>query len=227
MKKFLVLVLMICLVLAMPIANSSLVSVSAAQDKNTVILVEAAKQEKDKKEIKINVNVKENSGIHSMVLGIDYNNTALSLTNVEYGSALASLDEKIASATYDTYPYKISFVGPSDYNDYSTGKLMTLTFKVKEGAVDGDYTIKLSYEKDKDIVYVEGNAFPTKNIITNSVKITLKGSEVEKISTEKLGDNNLTLTWGLIGGAIGIVVIAAVVTVIVIQRKKGKWVKLW
>lgn len=228
MKKIMVMVLMICMLLAVPFATSSVLSVDAAESKNTVILLEGAKQ--NEKEITVDVNVKENSGVFSMYLEIQYDETVMELTKVDRGTALESLTPDWTgdlSVANSEGKLKITGVGTEPINDYSTGKLMTLTFKVKDNAEDGSYSIKLAYEKNKDVTYLQGNKFPTKNIITNGVKITLKGSVVDQVVTEDINGNNSTLKWALIGTGIGIVVIGAVVAAVVVtKKKKGKWVKL-
>ena len=109
---------------------------------------------------------------------------------------------------------------------------MTLTFKVKDNSIDGDYQIKLDYEKNKDIMYLKDNKyplndeFPTKNIVTNSVKVSLKGSQIKEVVTEKQETEDRTMMWVAIGVSGAAVVGAGIVIGVIVAKKKGKWVKL-
>lgn len=223
MKKILGMVLMICLLLVVPFANNASLSSVYAADKNTVIILEGAKQ--SEKQVTVDVTVKENSGIYSMLLGIEYDNTVMTLTNVEHGTALQSL-EPLASGSYSVYPYKVTYLGTNDENDYSTGKLMTLTFTIKENVPDGKYLVKLAYEKNKDVTYLQNKDFPTKNLVVNDVEVTLLENKVENVTTVE-NNNSATIMWILVGVSIGLVIIAIVTTVVILRKKKGKWVKLW
>lgn len=225
MKRTYILLLTICLVFA---TLSAAAPVAHAAENSTVILFEGREQSGG--EIKINVNVRENGGVYSMLLTLDYDRSALTLTDIGYGAAFSSL-KPLASGSYDTSPYRISYLGTNKQNDTSVGEMMTLTFKVKENAPDGDYTVKFIYERNKDVTYLKDGELQTKNLVVHGAKITLKNSTVSDIgtvpddSTETPDKNN-----GIaIAVAVACVVAAAGVTVAVVltvRKKKKKWVKV-
>ena len=227
MKKFLGIMLMLCLLVVFPLATSSIPSVDAAS-KNTVILLQGTEQSDE--EVKVDVEVKENTGILAMRLEIEFDKNVLELISVDGGTALSSLgviwtgDLSLANSSGKLI---IHGEGTGDpVNDYTTGKLMTLKFKVKKNVPDGNYSINLTYEKNKDIVYLSGKEFPTKNIVTNSVKVTLKESQIEKVETTEQEGEDKTAMWIAIGVSAAAVVGAGIGVGIVVAKKKGKWVKL-
>ncbi len=224
MKKLIVILLAICCIF--PIASATALTAYAAGD-NTIILFECA--EKTENTVKIDVNLRENSGLYSMLLTLKYDRNALILTDVAYGSALSSLDP-LSSGDYSTTPYKISYMGTERENDTSIGKMMTLTFAVNGNAKDGEYLVTFGYTKDQDVTYLKDGKIQTKNLIIDGAKITLVGNEIENIQTEQNDEvpgepKNDAIGW-IIGGSVFGVASISVLVVLIIRKRKGKWVKL-
>lgn len=233
MKKFLGIMLMLCLLVVFPLATSSISSVDAAS-KNTVVLLQGAEQSAS--EIKVDVEVKENTGVSSFLLGIEFDKNILELVNVSGGDGFKTLepiwtDKENQNGQFPTANGNGKLLvyggGTGEFiNDYTTGKLATLTFKVKDNAPDGDYSINLTYTKNHDFEYRHDGEIKTKNIITNSVKLTLKESQIEKVETTKQEGEDQTAMWIAIGVSGAAVVGAGIAIGIVVAKKKGKWVKL-
>ncbi len=224
MKKLIVALLSMCCIFS--VASVSNLTAYAAGN-NTVILFEGA--EKNENTVKIDVNVRENTGIYSMLLTLNYDREALVLTDVAYGSALASLNP-VSSGKYDTNPYKISYVGAAKENDTSIGKMMTLTFTVNDNAADGEYLVTFGYEKNRDVLYLKNGQIQTKNLIIDGAKITLAGNAIEDVQTVQNNGTtdepkNNAIGW-IIGGSILGVAIISVSVVLIIRKRKRKWVKL-
>ena len=233
MKKLIVLLLAISCgfsLLTVPAA------VAFAAGDSTVIVFDGEKQGD---EVLIRVNVRENSGIYSMLLTLEYDRAVLELTNLRFGNALSSL-EPMASGDYSVDPYKISYLGTGEANDTSTGRMLTLTFAVREGAPDGDYAVTFGYEKNKDVILLKGGRQQTKNLVIEGAKVTLSGGDVESITileadTDTQEDtgyeepkNNSSLGW-IIGGSVGGALLlsgAAVLVVWLVKKRKGKWIKV-
>lgn len=223
MKKITILLMTIC---CMFIGVFSSTVTAFATGNNTVIVFEGAKQEENK--VSIDVNVKENSGVYSMLLTLDYDRAALTLCNISYGEALSSL-EPLASENYSVNPYKISYLGKEKSNDSSTGKMMTITFIVNEKAKDGEYSVTFGYTKNKDITYLSEGEIQTKNLVVSGAKVTLKNSGVESVVTEANSEKNNDG-----GGTIPIIVAASVATlslvslivVLILRKKKRTWTKI-
>lgn len=178
MKKITIVLMTICCML---IGVFSPTVTAFAAGNNTVIVFEGAKQEQNK--VTIDVNVRENSGVYSMLLTLDYDTSALTLSGLTYGDALSSLDP-LSSGDYSVTPYKISYMGKENSNDVSIGKMMTLTFTVNENTADGEYFITFVYTKNRDVTYLSDGEIATKNLVISGAKITLKNSGVEDVITE-------------------------------------------
>ncbi len=173
MKKLITVLFAICLLFSM--ASAASLHIFAAEE-NTVIMFDVAEQ--TDRIIKMDVNIKENTGVYSMLLTLDYDASVMTLTSLEYGEALQTLDT-VSSGSYDTVPYRISYLGINDQNDTSTGRMMTLTFTVADAVPDCESTVTFKYEKNRDVEYLKDGAMQTKNIIVVGTKITLKNNEIE------------------------------------------------
>ena len=83
------------------------------------------------------VKVEKNDGINILSFRVEYDQEALELVGRTKGAALASLsqgDNFDDEETPYVYPYRAIYTGTLK-NDKSTGVLLTLRFRVKEGAV--------------------------------------------------------------------------------------------
>lgn len=231
MKRIITFTLTICVMLA--IALASPLSVFAAEG-NTVLIMNGT-QVPDSRELEIVVSVKENSGVSSMLLSLEYDTSVFTLTGLTYGSAFASLSpvhtNTDTEAGYSAYPFKISYLG--EKNDTSTGTMMTLRFKIKDDAPDGSYNITLKYDRDKDVAYLDDGKILTKNLLIDGARITLENNSVSKIETypdsvaDPVPEKNDTVTIIIVSAAVALVTVCVVFLLILKKGKiKKKWIKL-
>ena len=182
MKKITYVCLTICMVLAMIFASP--LQIFAAGEGNTVLVMKG-KENVDNQEIEINVTVEENAGVNSMLLSLVYDTSVFTLTDLEYGPAFASLTpintNPETEEGYGIYPFKFSYLG--EENDTSTGHMMTLRFRIKDGAPDGAYTITLQHQRDRDVTYLDEDEILTKNLLIDSARIVLSENAVAEIET--------------------------------------------
>lgn len=223
MKRIFIFLLTVCLMI--PAFFVPTLTTAYAAGNNVVILFQGTEQTSG--EVKIDVNVRENSGVCAMSLTLDYDTSALVLTNIEYGAAFQSL-ERESSGDYSTSPYRIIYEGGQ--NDISTGKMMTLTFAVKDNTPDGEYTVTFGYEKNTDVTYLSGGEIKTKNLIIGAAKITLKNSGVENVTTDETPEpseepNGNAVGW-IIGGSVVGAGLITVIVILIVKKKKHKWIKV-
>lgn len=182
MKKIIYVFLTLCLVLTMVFASP--LQILAAEEGNTVLVMKG-RELVGTHEIEINVTVEENTGVNSMLLSLVYDTSVFTLTNLEYGPAFASLapinTNPETEEGYGIYPFKFSYLG--EENDISTGHMMTLRFRIKDGAPDGAYTITLQHQRDRDVTYLDEDEILTKNLLIDSAKIVLSENAVTEIET--------------------------------------------
>ena len=205
-----------------------------AANGNTVLVFRG--KEQTERELSVDVTVEENGGVCAMLLSLEYDTSALTLTGLTYGTAFSAL-EPIHTGTqgqegYGSYPFRISYLG--EQNDTSVGKMMTLHFRVKEDAPDGTYTVTFSYERDKDVAYLQDGALLSKNLLIDGARITLQGSEVLQIETissenettqDEQTKNNVWIP--LLTGGIAVAGVSVVAGLLLKKRKKEKkWIKL-
>ncbi len=97
--------------------------------------------------VDVTVRLNKNCGINAMDLTLDYDTKALTLTGLDEGSALKSLDLMTTNTAtekgYSITPFKFSYLN-ANQNDTSTGVMFTLHFSVKKGA-SGNTTVGLKY----------------------------------------------------------------------------------
>lgn len=233
MKKRIRFLMMLCLVLAMAFASPQ--RILAAEDGNTVLVLKGREPSADG-EIEIDVIVEENTGVCSMLLSLEYDTSVLTLTDLEYGSALSSLSPIHTNTNtedgYGIYPFRISYLGED--NDASTGTMMTLRFRVHDHAPEGSYLITFTYERDKAVSYLKDGQILTKNLLIDGAKITLSADQGVKIETypddqrQEIPVSKSTVIWA--AAAIGASTLAAGCIVLMTVRnkhnKQRKWTKI-
>lgn len=233
MKKLISILLILGTVLTMLFASP--LQILAAGEENTVLIMKG-RENVETHEIEIDVIVEENTGVCGMLLSLIYDTSVFTLTGLEYGDAFSSLSPIHTNTEtdegYGIYPFKITYLG--EENDTSTGKMMTLRFSVKDGAPDGDYTITLDHQRDKDVTYLSENEILTKNLLIDGAKITLSDNQVANIETITHSDvkndlvNQSDELWLpiLIGSLVLISGCSLLVSLLVKRNKAKKWKKI-
>ena len=233
MKKLILFFLTFCMVVTMVFASP--MQILAAGEGNTVLVMKG-KENSGTREIEIDVTVEENTGVCGMLLSLVYDTSVFTLTDLEYGTAFSSLlpihTNTETEEGYGIYPFKITYLG--EQNDISTGKMMTLRFRVKDDAPGGNYTITLKYERDQDVTYLKGNEILAKNLLIDGVKITLSENQVVNIDTvtnrkeESDVVNKINGLWlpVVIGGLVLIGSCFLFTSVLINRKKSKKWNKI-
>ena len=232
MKRIRGVILTLCVILIAVLASP--LQILAAQGK-TVVLMHS--KEAAGKELEIDVVVEENSGVSGMLLSLEYDTSALALIGMEYGPALSSLSPLHTNTDtpdgYAVYPFKLTYLG--EENDTSTGRMMTLRFRVKEDAADGVYTIALQHERDRDVTYLEDGEIRTKNLLIGDAKVTISEHEIVKIEDAlhtgaqdmDAGNARVIWPWILVGGTLTVGGAGVLLTTLLIKRsKRKKWTKI-
>ena len=200
----------------------------AISSDNAVIVMSGAIKENDG-EISVSANLIKNDGISAMDIELVYDDSALTLIGIDKGNTLASLaldpwhTNTETDKGYSIRPFKFNYSG--DKNDYSTGNLFTLLFKVKEDAKSGTYKISLRYERDKSVNYFENGDVKTRNLSVDSVEIKTQGSVPMKISTvsdTEDGSVNIPL---IVSGAVFAAASVTALTVFATHKRK-RWKKV-
>ncbi len=132
----------------------------------TVKSVETASNET----VEVKIMIDNNPGILGMQFSVNYDSTALTLTNAANGSAMSALLFTPPSRyrTGCTFLWEgVSVTG----DDISDGEVLTLTFEINEAASSGDYAIEITNS--------DGNAFDNDmnvvelNVINGIVRVTV------------------------------------------------------
>lgn len=196
-------------------------------NENAVIILSGNINEK--RELVIDANLTTNSGISGMTLELVYNKNVMTLTNVKFGTALASL-EPITTNTntelgYSITPFKINYLGKE--NDYSTGKLFTLIFELDDTIGDGNYRISLKYRKNLDVNYIDTNGeLKTKNLYIDNAEVEIKDNAVMQITSVRDSEEN-SKTWIVIlCVSVGVIAVGTIVTVVILLKKRRNWKRL-
>jgi len=197
-------------------------------------------------EVVFSVSLKENDGVSDLYLRVEYDTDALELVGRNFGKALSSLDptdnygdDEADRAAYEP-PYLVEYLDYSQKNVTETGYLFSLRFRVKEGAKNGNHSVKLvvrqvgyrTGDSSLDLIYNEQygarvdaedyNSLVTGGLVVAEKIVVVSGGEVDSVVTpdeEKDGANELMI--GLIVGGVMILVGAVVVAYIVYRRKNA------
>jgi len=211
----------ICILLVAILLCTAL-PVQAALAESTPVLLLSGKSEGD--EIVVTVTLRNNDGISTMLLNLEYDRERLTFIGYQEGEALPSLDI-VSSANNDVYPYVLTWSG--DDNDASDGKLLTLRFTVKENA-DGQAFVRFTYVRDRDVNYYEGGELKTRNLMTDTLRIDLASGEATAIVSDNAGavalpeekEKKTALVVGLTVGGTVVILLVVLVPWLVVRRKR-------
>ena len=181
---------------------------------------------KEGKKVEINANITKNSGISAMLLELVYDTQVMTLTGLESGDALSTLDLITTNTKtekgYSITPFKFSYLGKA--NDDGTGRLLKLNFALKDNIKDGKYEVSFRYNKNKDINYIDNDVVKTKNLTIDPVSIEIKGNEPLSIKTLKVGNGNLLLI--IAGSIVGVSALVLLSIFFVSLYRKRGWKKI-
>ncbi|MBQ6884761.1 MAG: hypothetical protein IJN56_03385 [Clostridia bacterium] len=135
-------------------------------------------------EIDVVVSLDSNPGITGASLWLDYDSTMFEI--VEFVDA--ALDGRsVECSETDNDPAIIRWIGYDD--SIATGTLVTITFRVKDDAVDGVYDITLSTNQDEvfdkdfdDVAY---------NLTNSSIKVSTRCPDDEHVWKQEVADEYL------------------------------------
>ena len=197
---------------------------------------------KEGNEVVAVVTVTENDGVVDLYLRVEYDEKALELVDREFGHALSSLGpvDNFEEGGYE-YPYRVTYNG-SVTNVDDTGRLLTLRFKVKDGAKDGAHSVKLVVrqvgyrmgdlsmepvynEKYGEPLLITADPASTKEggVVAAEKKVVLTDGNVKSITDadvpEETGANALMI--GLIVAGAVILIGATLIAYFIYRRKKS------
>ncbi|MBO7508075.1 MAG: hypothetical protein J6T39_00330, partial [Clostridia bacterium] len=182
MKRILTFVLLTLLLVFSSFASPTQKAFAANISDNSVIILAGNINQQNK--LVIDVNLTVNTGISAMNLELTYNKKVMRLSNMVQGSALSSLD--LMTSNTDTEegfaitPFIFNYFG--EENDFSKGKLFTLTFELSNNISDGKYVVSLNYKRNADVNYLDDNGdLKTKNLLIDNAEIEIKDDSVIQI----------------------------------------------
>ena len=124
--------------------------------------------------VDITVSLKDNPGIISLLLNVDYDDTAMTLVEVKDAGVFGSA---IHSDMLSLKPYVLFWSNGAAESDYTiNGIIATLTFEVSKDAKPGNYPIDISYDKDDDGIF----NFNFESVDFKTVNGQIKVKEAEK-----------------------------------------------
>ena len=198
-------------------------SVDAANIKDNAIMIMSGQTQDDK--VLIDARITQNSGVSGMQLELVYDTSAMELEDFVRGGALASLSLEHTNINtdkgYAITPFKFNFLGSK--NDSTTGLLLRLTFKIKEGTPNGVYNVNLKAERNKDVIYLEDNGngtmiTKTKNVLVDSANVEIKDSKPVQVQTV-----SSSTWWIYVLVGVGIIIISAAIFMYFYKLKGRGW----
>lgn len=115
-------------------------------------------------ELTVVVTAAKNDGIITLLLCVDYDEAQLLPTkvvhNAETFSSLTMTDNFAKVSSGESNVYRVLYDGEGE-NEKGTGELFTMTFRVKEGAVNGKHSVDLYV---KELTYKVGDAYSVTGI---------------------------------------------------------------
>lgn len=146
-------------------------------DENAPQIIVGSKKSLAGKTVNVTVEIKNNPGIASAKLILDYDTTVLTLTKVTDSGNLGAQCHKPEL----TSPYTLSWMNDTAVKDYDyEGILVTLTFEIADDAELGDYTIDVSYDYEN---------YDICNVNMEKIKFAVVDGKISVIDTI-IGDVN-------------------------------------
>ena len=129
---------------------SCVVYINNVVDENApAITVESIEETKNGDTFDVNISLKNNPGITSMRLALNYNTSVMELTNVE---DLGMLGDSLHSEDYSGSEYVLYWDNGTSKTNFTVNEnIATLTFAVKDTVKSGDYPITINYSS-QDII---------------------------------------------------------------------------
>lgn len=141
LKKSIISIILACVLCVMGISYPT----NAASAKGMIIGSSVSGQPGDT--VDVIVSLWSNPGITSMVLNVDYNSDVLELVKIQDAQLLSEHAIMTTSPDVTMNPYRVIWmIGTSDST--SNGKLATLTFKIKDTAVEGKYGVTITFDEE-------------------------------------------------------------------------------
>ena len=147
--------------------------------------------------VSIPITLSGNTGFSNLGIEIEYDNTALTLTNVTAGQTGATYT---AAQSITANPYNMGWDSTS--NNTFNGALATLDFEIAANAAAGNYPITVGYYKGRNGDYEDGSDvnydenFSSLNLsyVTGYVTVSDENAPSKSISVKDM-QNNDTLTF--------------------------------
>ena len=113
------------------------------EDTEPMIYIDSVTAAKGSTDVVVKAYIKNNPGVLAMTLKLEYNESVLTLTKIERGTALNELKfttpRDLKSGI--KLPWDAESIKP---DDITNGDIVLLTFSISDSASNGDYTISLS-----------------------------------------------------------------------------------
>lgn len=134
--------------------------------------------------VDVYVSLDDNPGIVTMRLDVDYDQEALELIGVE---DLGILPGEVHSLEHGLYPYVLYWDNGAAQSDFTqTGKLVRLTFLVKENAETGDYAVSVSYDADNYDIFNKDLSKVPFETVAGSVRVLDAAPNIPTITVSKV-----------------------------------------
>lgn len=181
--------------------------------------------------IDISAKINSNSGITNMLLTLEYDESVVEFVGYDKGVALQNLDLMTTNTQteqgYSIKPFNFNWFSENVTNDFSVGEFLKLHFVLRDDAPNGNYRITLSYVRDRDISYVDGDELKTKNAVIGEVRFEVKNNAItdfDDINADE--DSSVLLIVGISAGLVIVIGASIFVAVSIKNKKKKKWVKV-
>ncbi len=149
---------------------TSNIVITAKYNEPPKFIVSTATASAGETDVVVTVSIKNNPGILGMILKLNYDDTALTLTKASKGAALYSHSLTKPGVFVDGCNFVVDTMQLED-EDMEDGVILTVKFTVNSTAAVGDYNIQISYETN---AIKDGNNLPINNIIVENGKIVVQ-----------------------------------------------------
>ena len=182
-----------------PAAGQPPVMSNAISANSGATIVGGSAAAKAGEDVDVTIALENNPGLISMLLRVGYDASALQLTGVTDAGVLGT---QYHNTDLTLNPYILSWADDTATEDnIYNGVIVTLHFKVLEGAGAGNYPITLSYDEDEPDIY--NSKFESVHFDLQAGEIVVKADTPEPpvLSLAGMSTKGIELSWTAVEGA--------------------------
>lgn len=126
----------------------------------------------------VEVNISNNVGLYAANFTLSYDEQLLTFDGYERGSALADMELVATGSEVASDKICFNFLSNGMFNDTSNGRVLTLYFSPKSGAI-GAADVTLTYNRGSDVLMLSDGTAVAQNVLIEGITLAVDAGSHE------------------------------------------------